>query len=340
MNQGRVFAASDFMVKEIKKINWSVLHKLHGKDFLNTTELSAEQIHALHDLAEVLKHLHLNGGGTPPLLEGKTLAMLFEKPSTRTRMSFEHGMYLLGGHATYLDAQKTQITRSEDWKDTALTLTQYSDAMMARVYEQHTLETLAKHSPKPVINGLSNQLHPCQIISDLFTIREHFGKTKGLHLMYTGVVDNVAYSLALGCAQLGIDFTLATPKMFHTNERIWKQAKAIAKKNHSRMDHFAEMPDSKHLKTVDVVYTDEWESMHMKLDKQKLFPMLSKFQINEKLMQKCARGAKMMHCLPAIKGEEVNQTIMYGKYSLVWPQAQNRMYVQQALLVALLGKAQ
>ncbi len=319
------------------QVDWNALRKLKGKDFLNTTDISSQQIHALHDVAAVLKRLHLHGNGTPPLLEGKTLAMVFEKPSTRTRVSFEAGMFGLGGHALYLDAQKTQMSRSEDWKDTALTLSGYTDAIMARVYEQSTLETLAKHSPKPVINGLSNQLHPCQILSDLFTIREHFGKLEGLHVLYTGVVDNVAYSLALGCAQMGMDFTLVTPPMFHTNQTIWKQTQSIAKKNHCHVDHFSEMPEAKYLKRVDIVYTDEWESMHMKLDKPKLFPLLKKYQVNETLLKKCARGAKMMHCLPAIKGEEVNSSIMYGKNSLVWTQAQNRMYVQQALLVALLG---
>lgn len=319
------------------QVDWNALRKLKGKDFLNTTDISSEQIHALHDVAVVLKRLHLQGNGTPPLLEGKTLAMIFEKPSTRTRVSFEAGMFGLGGHALYLDAQKTQMSRSEDWKDTALTLSQYTDAIMARVYEQQTLETLAKHSSKPVINGLSNQLHPCQILSDLFTMREHFGKLEGLHVMYSGVVDNVAYSLGLGCAQMGMDFTLVTPSMFHTNQTTWKQTQSIAKKKHCNVNHFTEMPEAKYLKRVDIAYTDEWESMHMKLDKPKLFSLLKKYQVNETLLKKCARGAKMMHCLPAIKGEEVNASIMYGKNSLVWTQAQNRMYVQQALLVALLG---
>ncbi|QQR92440.1 MAG: ornithine carbamoyltransferase [Candidatus Iainarchaeum archaeon] len=323
--------------KEMKPINRKALRAMRGKDFLNTTHYSREQLEALHALAFQLKHAHLYGSGTPPLLEGKTLAMVFEKPSTRTRVSFEAGMFGLGGHALYLDAQKTQMSRSEDWQDTARTLSGYTDAIMARVYEQRTLETLAKYSPKPVINGLSNSLHPCQILSDLFTIREHFGKLEGVHVMYSGVVDNVAYSLALGCAQLGVDFTLATPRMFHTNQAIWKQAQTIAKKSGSLMQHFDSMPPAKVLKSVHVAYTDEWESMHMKLDKAKLFPTLSKYQVNEKLLAQCAKGAMAMHCLPAIKGEEVNSSVMYSKHSLVWPQAQNRMYVQQALLVALLG---
>jgi ornithine carbamoyltransferase len=321
----------------LEKINWKALRSMRGKDFLNTTHFPAEQLHAVHALAFTLKHAHLHGSGTPPLLEGKTLAMVFEKPSTRTRVSFEAGMFGLGGHALYLDAQKTQMSRSEDWQDTARTLSGYTDAIMARVYEQQTLETLAKFSPKPVVNGLSNQLHPCQILSDLFTMREHFGRLQGLHVMYAGVVDNVAYSLALGCAQLGVDFTLATPHMFHTNQAIWKQAQTIAKKSHALMQHFDTMPPAKVLKTVNVAYTDEWESMHMKLDKQKLFPLLSKYQVNETLLRQCARGAMAMHCLPAIKGEEVNASVMNGNHSLVWPQAQNRMYAQQALLVALLG---
>ena len=195
---------------------------------------------------------------------------------------------------------------------------------------------MAKYSEKPVVNGLTDEDHPCQILSDLFTIREHFGRLRGLTLLYAGVSDNITDSLLVGCAMLGVNMYIASPKQFPVSRKYLQIAHALAKKSGAEIKIFNEMPDSNTLKNVNVVYTDEWESMHMHLDKKKLKPILSKFQLNEKLLSKCAKGARGMHCLPALKGEEVSQHVMYVKNSLVWEQARNRMYVQMALLSAIL----
>lgn len=290
----------------------------------------------IHSLAGLLKRMHQHHEGLPPLLHQKAVALLFEKPSTRTRTSFDVGIHLLGGHSFFIDKTTTQMSRGEDWKDTTLTLTQYTDALMARVFEHTTLEQMARFSSKPVINGLTNENHPCQILSDLFTMREHYGTLDGLTVMYAGVSDNVTDSLLVGCAMMGMDIIVASPPPFKVSPKYLAIARKLSKKTGSAITVFPRIPELKILKQVNVVYTDEWESMHMHLDKKKMLPLLRPFQVNEKLMGKCARGAKMMHCLPAIKGEEVSPTIMYGKYSLVWEQAQNRMWAQMALLSGLL----
>ena len=197
---------------------------------------------------------------------------------------------------------------------------------------------MAKHASIPIINGLTNEDHPCQILSDLFTIQEHFQKlNKGLTLLYTGVSDNITDSLLVGCAMMGINMWVATPSEFPVSRKYLRIAKKFGQKTGAETRIFHEIPKTPLLKVVNVVYTDEWESMHMHLDKKKLRSRLIPFQLNEKLLAHCAKGARAMHCLPAIKGEEVNQSVMYGPRSLIWMQAQNRMYVQMALLSAILA---
>jgi len=309
---------------------------MKGKDFLRTDDVNEEQSYMLFHLAERLKKIHQDHEPLPHLLNQKTVTLFFEKPSTRTRVSFDAGVHLLHGHSLFIDKTITQMGRGEDMQDTALTLSRYTDCIMARVFEHKELETMAKYSDKPIVNGLTNEDHPCQILSDLFTIREHFKRLNNITLMYTGVSDNITDSLLVGCAMLGVNMYVASPKQFPVSQKYLKIAHSYAKKSGSEIRVFNEMPGKEILKNVNVVYTDEWESMHMKLDKKKLFPTLSKFQLNEKLLQKCARGAVGMHCLPALKGEEVSHNVMYAKNSLVWEQARNRMYVQMALLSAIL----
>lgn len=319
-----------------KILETKTLRQMRGKDFLRTDDVNAEQSYMLFHLAERLKEMHRSHTPLPHLLDQKTVTLFFEKPSTRTRVSFDAGVHLLRGHSLFIDKTITQMGRGEDMQDTALTLSRYTDCIMARVFEHKELETMAKYSDKPIVNGLTNEDHPCQILSDLFTIREHFKRLNDITLMYTGVSDNITDSLLVGCAMLGVNMYVASPKQFPVSQKYLKIAHAYAKKTGAEIKTFTEMPDAQTLKNVNVVYTDEWESMHMKLDKKKLHPILSKFQLNEKLLQKCARGAVGMHCLPALKGEEVSHNVMYAKNSLVWEQARNRMYVQMALLSAIL----
>ncbi len=312
------------------------LRSLRGKDFLEIEDVNAHQMYLIFHLAERFKEMHARKMTLPPLLHQKTIALLFEKPSTRTRTSFDAGIHLLGGHAVFIDKQSTQMGRGEDWKDTAHTLTQYTDAIMARVYEHASLETMAKASPHPVINGLTNQDHPCQIISDLFTMREHFHGTRDLTVMYTGVSDNITDSLLVGCAMLGVNAIVASPKMFPVDSHYLRTAQKIAKKTGAEIRVFTQLPEKNVLKNVNVVYTDEWESMHMHLDKKKIAPALQPLQVNERLLSQCAKNVRAMHCLPATKGEEITEKTMYGKQSIIWEQAQNRMWVQMGLLSALL----
>ena len=312
------------------------LKQLRGKDFLRSDDVNVEQTFMLYHLAERLKQMHQSHIPLPPLLNQKTVTLFFEQPSTRTRVSFDAGIHLLHGHSLFIDKSTTQMGRGEDMQDTALTLSRYTDCIMARVFEHKELETMAKYSDKPIVNGLTNEDHPCQILSDLFTIREHFKRLNDITLMYAGVSDNITDSLLIGCSMLGVNMYIASPKQFPVSQKYLKIAHAYAKKTGAEIRVFNEMPDANTLKKVNVVYTDEWESMHMKLDKKKLHPILSKFQLNEKLLSRCARGAVGMHCLPALKGEEVSHNVMYAKNSLVWEQARNRMYVQMALLSAIL----
>ncbi len=331
MKKGHDYTTEIYRILETKQ-----LHALKGKDFLRTEDVNMEQSFMLFHLAERLKEMHQSHAPLPPLLNQKTVTLFFEKPSTRTRVSFDAGIHLLHGHSLFIDKSITQMGRGEDMQDTALTLSRYTDCIMGRVFEHKELETMAKHSDKPVVNGLTDEDHPCQILSDLFTIREHFGRLKGLAVMYVGVSDNITDSLLVGCAMLGVNMYVASPKQFPVSQKYLRLAHKLAKKSGAEIKVFTEMPDKEILKNVNVIYTDEWESMHMHLDKKKLKSILSKFQLNEKLLSHCAKGAMGMHCLPALKGEEVSQNVMYAKNSLVWEQARNRMYVQMALLSAIL----
>jgi ornithine carbamoyltransferase len=313
------------------------LKSLRGKDFLRVEDVNLAQSFMLFHLAERLKWMHQKKREVPKLLHQKNIALLFEKPSTRTRVSFDNGIALLGGHSVFIDKANTQMGRGEDWRDTSNTLAGYCDAIMARVFPHKEVDAFAKYTNVPIINGLTDEDHPCQILSDLFTIREHFGRLAGLTVMYVGVSDNVTDSLLVGCAMLGVNMYVASPKQFPVSRKYLAIAHQHAKKTGAEIKVFHEMPGKDVLQNVNVLYTDEWESMHMHLDKEKLYPTMVKFQLNDKLLDKCARNVKAMHCLPAIKKEEITENVMYGKRSLVWQQAQNRMYVQMALLSALLA---
>ncbi|MFH0970856.1 MAG: ornithine carbamoyltransferase [Candidatus Diapherotrites archaeon] len=312
------------------------MRKLNGKDFIQFDDVNAHQIFMLFQIAERMKTLHAQKKPLPPLLKQKTIALLFEKPSTRTRVSFDVGINLLGGHSVFIDKQSTQMGRGEDWKDTAHTLSQYTDAIMGRVFEHKELELMADYSPHPVINGLTNEDHPCQTLSDLYTIHEHYKGYHNITVMYAGVANNVSNSLMVGCGMVGINMDIVSPKPFPVSQKYYRLAKKYSKKTNVEIRTFTSMPDKKTLKNVNIVYTDEWESMHMKLDKKKILPLLKPLQVNDKLLNQCARNVNAMHCLPAKKGEEITENVIYGKRSLIWKQAQNRMWTQMALMSTLL----
>jgi len=300
--------------------------KLETKDLLTGDEISSREFLELIDLSIKLKEENKTGKGKS-LLENKTLVMLFEKPSTRTRVSFETGMKQLGGHTVILSLNEMQHSRGESVEDTAKTLSGYVDGIVARVYEHSFIEDLAKHATVPVINGLSNSYHPCQTLADFMTIKEHKKKFKDLKIAWIGDGNNVCNSLIFGCSKTQTDIVIATPKGFEPNPEVVKKAS-----ENTTIDLTTD-PESA-VKDADIVMTDTFTSIHTSDPKQtEIF--LPSFQVNEHLMEKAKNDAIFMHCLPAKRDQEVTSAVIDGSQSVVWDQAENRLHSQKALLLSL-----
>jgi len=302
--------------------------KLKSKDLLTLDELSDGEIKKIIDLAIKLKKNNRRGKDKP-LLKNKTLAMIFEKPSTRTRISFDTGMYQLGGHSIYLSSNELQLSRGESLEDTAKTMSRYVDLIMARVYDHKTLEILSKNASVPVINGLSDSFHPCQILADLMTIKEKKKKLKGLKIAWIGDGNNVCNSLIYGCAKTKIKITIATPNGFEPDMNIVRKCKKYTDVTITNEPTLA-------VKDADIVMTDTFVSIHTKNPEQSR-KFLPKFQVNSSLMKKAKNNALFMHCLPAKRTHEVSEDVIDGPQSIVWDQAENRLHVQKALMLALLA---
>ena len=302
--------------------------KLKSKDLLTLDELSDGEIKKIIDLAIKLKKNNRRGKDKP-LLKNKTLAMIFEKPSTRTRISFDTGMYQLGGHSIYLASNELQLSRGESLEDTAKTMSRYVDLIMARVYDHKTLEILSKNASVPVINGLSDSFHPCQILADLMTIKEKKKKLKGLKIAWIGDGNNVCNSLIYGCAKTKIKITIATPNGFEPDMNIVRKCKKYTDVTITNEPTLA-------VKDADIVMTDTFVSIHTKNPEQSR-KFLPKFQVNSSLMKKAKNNALFMHCLPAKRTHEVSEDVIDGPQSIVWDQAENRLHVQKALMLALLA---
>lgn len=301
--------------------------KIKTKDLLTLNELSKSELLGIIDNAIKLKK-DLKKGISKPILKNKTLAMIFQKPSTRTRVSFETGMFQLGGHALNLSADDLQLKRGETIEDTAKTLSRYVDIIMARVYSHEEVEILAKNSTVPVINGLSDSFHPCQILADLMTIREKKKKLAGLKLAWIGDGNNVCNSMIYGCAKTSIDVTIATPKGYEPNSDIIKESKKF-------IDVQLLTDPLSAVKDADVVVTDTFVSIHHQAtDRTKDF--LPRFQVNSNLMKKADRDAIFLHCLPAKRGQEVTGEVIDGPQSVIWDEAENRLHAQKALMASLL----
>lgn len=301
--------------------------KLKTKDLLTLDELTDNELSKIIDDGIKLKK-QLKKGSHKPILKNKTLAMIFEKPSTRTRVSFEIGMFQLGGHALNLSSGELQLSRGESVEDTAKTLSRYVDAIMARVYDQKILEILAKNSVVPVINGLSNSFHPCQTLADLMTIKERKKKLKGLKVAWIGDGNNVCNSLIYGCSKTGINISIATPKGFEPD-------KTVIKKSKKKITIVLTTDPQAAVKNADVVITDTFTSIHNR-DKKREKKFLPKFQVNPSLMKKAKKNAIFLHCLPAKRGKEVTSSVIDGSQSVVWDQAENRLHSQKALLVSII----
>lgn len=307
--------------------------QLKGKDFLTLADYSKEEIEYLLHLALELKEKQQNGERYTPL-SGKTLAMIFEKPSTRTRVSFEVGMVQLGGHALHLSSRDLQIGRGETIADTARVLSEYVDAIMIRTFEHEKVEELAHYATIPVINGLTDDDHPCQALADLLTIYEVKGKLQGLKLAYIGDGNNMAHALMLAAAKVGMHCAVASPKGYEPKEAVVKEAKSIANESGATIvvtnDPYEAIVDA------DVVYTDVWASMGQESEANERMHVFAPFQVNETLVQQAKSDFMFLHCLPAHRGEEVTEGVIDGVRSYIFQQAGNRLHAQKALLVSLL----
>ncbi|EMI10177.1 ornithine carbamoyltransferase [Anoxybacillus gonensis] len=307
--------------------------QLKGKDFLTLADYSKEEIEYLLHLALELKEKQQNGERYTPL-SGKTLAMIFEKPSTRTRVSFEVGMVQLGGHALHLSSRDLQIGRGETIADTARVLSEYVDAIMIRTFEHEKVEELAHYATIPVINGLTDDDHPCQALADLLTIYEVKGKLQGLKLAYIGDGNNMAHALMLAAAKVGMHCAVASPKGYEPKEAVVNEAKNIASESGATIvvtnDPYEAIVDA------DVVYTDVWASMGQEAEANERMHIFAPFQVNETLIQQAKSDFMFLHCLPAHRGEEVTEGVIDGVHSYIFQQAGNRLHAQKALLVSLL----
>jgi len=307
---------------------------LSKKDVLSISDLSTKEIKTVLMLASKLKR-ELKRGKARPLLRGKMLGMVFQKPSTRTRVSFEVGMFQLGGDAVYLGANDIQLSRGETIEDTAKTLSLYLDCILARVYKHNDVQRLAGYASVPVINGLSDSFHPCQVLADLMTIQEQKKKLKGLQLAWLGDGDNVCNDLLLGCAKTGINMTAACPKGYEPPQDIVALAKAEGKK--TGVDIAITEDATSAVKDADVIATDTFISIGKedeRVTRESIF--LPKYQVNIDTMNLAKSDVIFMHCLPAKRGMEVTAEVIDGKWSVVWQEAENRLHTQKALLCLLM----
>jgi len=297
------------------------------KDLLTLNELNKRELLGIIEKAIKLKK-DLKKGISKPLLKNKTLAMIFQKPSTRTRVSFEAGMFQMGGHALNLSSDDLQLKRGETIEDTAKTLSRYVDVIMARVYSHYEVEILAKNATIPVINGLSDSFHPCQILADLMTIKEKKKKLRGLKIAWIGDGNNVCNSMIYGCAKTSLDISIATPKGYEPNQEVIKDSKKFIDIQLFNDPQMA-------VKNADVVITDTFVSIHHQAtDRTKDF--LPLFQVNSSLMKKANPDAIFLHCLPAKRGQEVTGEVIDGPQSVIWDEAENRLHAQKALMISLL----
>lgn len=302
------------------------------KDFLAISDYSAKQLQEMLDLAIELKKERTLGGNSP-LLKGKVLGMIFQKPSLRTRVSFDMAMRHLGGDALYLSPNEIGLGQRESIADVARVLSGYVDVLMARVFDhQHVLD-LAKWSSIPVINGLSDYNHPCQGMADALTIIERYGKMQGLNVTFLGDGNNVAVSLMHICAKLGANFTLASPEGYDLNPSAVETANNICKESGSKLTLIRDPHAA--VKDADVFYTDTWTSMGQEAETQKRRQVFPPYQVNSKLVSEAKKDVIVMHCLPAHRGEELTDDVADGSHSVIFPQAHNRMHAQKAVLVYL-----
>ncbi|MBU1291785.1 ornithine carbamoyltransferase [bacterium] len=307
---------------------------MKGKNLVSINDLSREEVTQILEIAEIIKLRHYSHE-EQPLLKGKVLGMIFQKPSLRTRVSFEIGMIQLGGQAIYLGPGDIKLGEREATKDIARVLSRYVSGIMARTFSHEIILELAKHSSVPVINGLSNLLHPCQVLGDLLTIKEKKGRLSNLKLVYIGDGgNNVAHSLLFGSVKVGMDIVLAVPPGYEPKEEIVNLANEDAKKIGSRIEIIQDPKEA--IDGADIIYTDVWTSMGFEEESEIRKDVFKPYQINQDLVTKAKDDVIILHCLPAHRGEEITDEVIDGPHSVVIDQAENRLHVQKGILALLL----
>ena len=301
------------------------------KHLLTLMEYSPKEVADLLALASKIKKAPKRYARA---LAGKSLAMVFDKSSARTRVSFDVGMYQLGGHALFINGSELKIGQRESVSDTAKVLSRYVRGIMIRTFAHSIVEELAEHSTVPIINGLTDDHHPCQVLADFQTVQEKFGKLKGLQMVYVGDGNNMTHSLMIGSAKLGVNFKAVCPKGYEPKADILAYARKEGKKTGCRIELTSAVKGS--AKGADVVYTDVWASMGQESEKEKRVKDFQGYQVDGALMAECPK-AIFLHCLPAHRGEEVSAGVIDGKQSRVWDEAENRLHAQKAVLVTLMG---
>ncbi len=307
--------------------------RLAGRDFLTLMDFSKEEVEYFLDTAAELKRKR-RMGEPHEYLKGKTVAMIFEKPSTRTRTSFQAGVAHLGAQSFYMRPDELQMARGEPIKDTARVIDRYCDALVIRTFAQETVEELARYMENPVINALTDLTHPCQGLADLLTIREKKGDFKGLKLVYMGDIFNVCHTLLIVGSMMGMDIYVAGPKGYEPNKSILKFAKEKAEKSGSKLVLTSDLAEA--VTDADIIYANTWHSMGVK-DMEKRLKDFAPYQVNEDVLAKAKGDVIFMHCLPGYRGEEMTEEVIEGPHSVVWDQAENRMHTEKAVLCLVMA---
>jgi ornithine carbamoyltransferase len=306
---------------------------LKGRDFLRVNDWPTEDLLSVLDLADRLK-VRQREGVEHRHLEGRALGMIFEKPSTRTRVSFEVGMFQLGGTALYLAAGDLQLGRGETIKDTASVLSRYLDGIMIRTFAQSDVDELAENADIPVINGLTDEFHPCQALADVMTIRERLGGFEGVRVAYLGDGNNVCHSLMVASGKLGMSFVAATPEGYDPHPEVVGWAREAAEASGGSVGLMRDPRAA--AEGADVLYTDVWTSMGQEDERSRRLQDLQAYRIDETLVSLASERAIVLHCLPAHYGEEITEDVLYGSRSAVWDQAENRLHAQKALMALII----
>ncbi len=302
------------------------------KDLISIKELNASEMNEILALTDALKK---DPSGYNSVLKGKTLALIFEKPSCRTRVSFEVGMYQLGGNSLYLGPDELLLGVRESIKDVAKTLSRYLNGIVLRTFAHKNIEEMALYASIPVINGLSDFSHPCQALADIYSIKEKLSELKNITLAYVGDGNNVCHSLLYACSIIGLNMNVACPKSYAPDKKVLTESQNLAKISGSKIKLYPDPEEA--VNDAEVIYTDVWTSMGQEKEAQKRKKIFKRFQVNSKLVKLAKKDALVMHCLPAHRQEEITSEVLDSKNSIVFDQAENRMHVQKAILIKLLG---